>query len=106
MAVQASSQLVPSSLPSITTSAPLYPPPPQPYSALGSAPAPAALAPVTGGQPQAAGVRTPCGIATPPASVGGSPPPCALAETGDVWRGTSIASLRRKALEHTASMFR
>ncbi|KAG8181709.1 hypothetical protein JTE90_025683 [Oedothorax gibbosus] len=72
MSVQVSSQLVPNSLPSITTSAPaVYQPP--------YAPAPA----------------------TPPPS-----PACALAEGSDVWRGTSIAALRRKALEHTASMFR
>ncbi|XP_052834148.1 homeobox protein orthopedia isoform X1 [Octopus bimaculoides] len=30
--------------------------------------------------------------------------PCAMQELGDAWRGTSIASLRRRALEHTVSM--
>ncbi|CAM1332958.1 OTP (predicted) [Pycnogonum litorale] len=43
----------------------------------------------------------------------GSPPSCSMAgnmstsgigEPGDIWRGNSIASLRRKALEHQASM--
>jgi len=29
---------------------------------------------------------------------------CGMQDVGDVWRGTSIASLRRKALEHTVSM--
>ncbi|XP_029115492.1 homeobox protein orthopedia B-like [Scleropages formosus] len=38
-----------------------------------------------------------------PAAVNGSPQLCGTAES-DVWRGTSIASLRRKALEHTVSM--
>ncbi|PRD25845.1 UNVERIFIED_CONTAM: Otp [Trichonephila clavipes] len=95
MAVQVSSQLVPTnSLPSITTSAcsSMYQ---SPYGGLNSVP-PAGLAPVS---------------ATPPGgSSGSSSPPQPLAcavgptETNDVWRGTSIASLRRKALEHTASM--
>ncbi|XP_043919636.1 homeobox protein orthopedia isoform X2 [Protopterus annectens] len=35
---------------------------------------------------------------------GGSPQLCSSPDTSDVWRGTSIASLRRKALEHTVSM--
>ncbi|CAM9820903.1 unnamed protein product [Lampetra planeri] len=34
----------------------------------------------------------------------GSPQLCGSPEVGDMWRGTSIASLRRKALEHTVSM--
>lgn len=38
-----------------------------------------------------------------PTNVTGSPQLCSSPET-DVWRGTSIASLRRKALEHTVSM--
>ena len=29
---------------------------------------------------------------------------CSMQDVGDAWRGSSIASLRRKALEHTASM--
>ncbi|RXM31888.1 Homeobox protein orthopedia B [Acipenser ruthenus] len=37
------------------------------------------------------------------ANVTGSPQLCSSPES-DVWRGTSIASLRRKALEHTVSM--
>uniref|UniRef100_T1J819 Homeobox domain-containing protein n=1 Tax=Strigamia maritima TaxID=126957 RepID=T1J819_STRMM len=61
---------------------------------------------------------------TPPNSVGSSSPPqlaCGMGmagmaagmagmamggsgDSGDAWRGTSIASLRRRALEHTASM--
>nr|XP_061800745.1 homeobox protein orthopedia-like isoform X2 [Nerophis lumbriciformis] len=40
----------------------------------------------------------------PSANVGGSPQLCASPPDSDVWRGTSIASLRRKALEHTVSM--
>ncbi|XP_066510508.1 homeobox protein orthopedia B-like isoform X2 [Hoplias malabaricus] len=36
-------------------------------------------------------------------STNGSPQLCSSPDT-DVWRGTSIASLRRKALEHTVSM--
>ncbi|XP_042899119.1 homeobox protein orthopedia isoform X2 [Parasteatoda tepidariorum] len=117
MAVQVSSQLVPNSLPSITTStscSPMYQSPM--YGGLNSlntggptavAP-PTGLAPVTAGI-AAAGMPTASG-ATPPSSSGSSSPPqlaCAMGmgpETNDVWRGTSIASLRRKALEHTASM--
>ncbi|XP_058614677.1 orthopedia homeobox a isoform X1 [Onychostoma macrolepis] len=38
-----------------------------------------------------------------PTNVTGSPQLCSSPDT-DVWRGTSIASLRRKALEHTVSM--
>uniref|UniRef100_A0AAY4EL11 Uncharacterized protein n=1 Tax=Denticeps clupeoides TaxID=299321 RepID=A0AAY4EL11_9TELE len=38
-----------------------------------------------------------------PGNVGGSPQLCSSPDS-DVWRGTSIASLRRKALEHTVSM--
>ncbi|XP_061911222.1 orthopedia homeobox a isoform X1 [Entelurus aequoreus] len=38
-----------------------------------------------------------------PTNVGGSPQLCTSPES-DVWRGSSIASLRRKALEHTVSM--
>uniref|UniRef100_A0A8C5PVQ0 Orthopedia homeobox n=1 Tax=Leptobrachium leishanense TaxID=445787 RepID=A0A8C5PVQ0_9ANUR len=37
-------------------------------------------------------------------NVSGSPQLCSSPDTSDVWRGTSIASLRRKALEHTVSM--
>lgn len=56
------------------------------------------------------------GSPTSPPNTGSSPPPqiaCSMGmtgmsmtmtDTGDMWRGTSIASLRRKALEHTASM--
>ncbi|XP_077398640.1 homeobox protein orthopedia-like isoform X2 [Vanacampus margaritifer] len=40
----------------------------------------------------------------PPANVSGSPQLCASPPDTDMWRGTSIASLRRKALEHTVSM--
>ncbi|XP_054613794.1 orthopedia homeobox a isoform X2 [Dunckerocampus dactyliophorus] len=38
-----------------------------------------------------------------PTNVSGSPQLCTSPDS-DVWRGTSIASLRRKALEHTVSM--
>ncbi|XP_061775504.1 homeobox protein orthopedia-like isoform X2 [Nerophis ophidion] len=38
-----------------------------------------------------------------PTNVGGSPQLCSSPDS-DMWRGTSIASLRRKALEHTVSM--
>ncbi|KAL7836709.1 hypothetical protein AOLI_G00279930 [Acnodon oligacanthus] len=38
-----------------------------------------------------------------PTNVSGSPQLCSSPDS-DVWRGTSIASLRRKALEHTVSM--
>ncbi|XP_023679102.1 orthopedia homeobox a isoform X2 [Paramormyrops kingsleyae] len=38
-----------------------------------------------------------------PGNVTGSPQLCSSPDS-DVWRGTSIASLRRKALEHTVSM--
>ncbi|KAM3868276.1 homeobox protein orthopedia B-like isoform 2-T2 [Diretmus argenteus] len=38
-----------------------------------------------------------------PTNVSGSPQLC-TAPDSDMWRGTSIASLRRKALEHTVSM--
>lgn len=38
-----------------------------------------------------------------PTSVSGSPQLCSSPDS-DMWRGTSIASLRRKALEHTVSM--
>lgn len=38
-----------------------------------------------------------------PTNVAGSPQLCSSPDS-DVWRGTSIASLRRKALEHTVSM--
>lgn len=37
-------------------------------------------------------------------SVAGSPQLCSPPPDSDMWRGTSIASLRRKALEHTVSM--
>uniref|UniRef100_A0A8B9HBA0 Homeobox protein orthopedia n=1 Tax=Astyanax mexicanus TaxID=7994 RepID=A0A8B9HBA0_ASTMX len=40
---------------------------------------------------------------TSAAAAGGSPQLCSSPDS-DVWRGTSIASLRRKALEHTVSM--
>ncbi|XP_064620926.1 homeobox protein orthopedia-like isoform X4 [Lineus longissimus] len=39
-----------------------------------------------------------------PTSVGSSQMPCSMQEIGETWRGTSIAQLRRKALEHTAGM--
>uniref|UniRef100_A0A803T923 Orthopedia homeobox n=1 Tax=Anolis carolinensis TaxID=28377 RepID=A0A803T923_ANOCA len=39
-----------------------------------------------------------------PSNVAGSPQLCSSPDSSDVWRGTSIASLRRKALEHTVSM--
>ncbi|XP_049594175.1 orthopedia homeobox a [Syngnathus scovelli] len=39
-----------------------------------------------------------------PGNVSGSPQLCASPPDSDMWRGTSIASLRRKALEHTVSM--
>ncbi|XP_069483528.1 homeobox protein orthopedia isoform X2 [Ambystoma mexicanum] len=39
-----------------------------------------------------------------PNNVTGSPQLCSSPDSSDVWRGTSIASLRRKALEHTVSM--
>ncbi|KAK0145193.1 Homeobox protein orthopedia B [Merluccius polli] len=38
-----------------------------------------------------------------PSNVSGSPQLCSSPDS-DMWRGTSIASLRRKALEHTVSM--
>lgn len=38
-----------------------------------------------------------------PTNVSGSPQLCSSPDS-DMWRGTSIASLRRKALEHTVSM--
>ncbi|NXF92876.1 OTP protein, partial [Eubucco bourcierii] len=38
-----------------------------------------------------------------PSNVTGSPQLCSSPDSSDVWRGTSIASLRRKALEHTVS---
>ncbi|KAI4820337.1 Homeobox protein orthopedia [Dissostichus eleginoides] len=38
-----------------------------------------------------------------PSNVSGSPQLCGSPDS-DMWRGTSIASLRRKALEHTVSM--
>ncbi|ESN95027.1 hypothetical protein HELRODRAFT_102846 [Helobdella robusta] len=31
------------------------------------------------------------------------PPSCGVQDIGEIWRGTSIASLRKKALEHTVS---
>ena len=53
------------------------------------------------------GMTPPCD----PQLTNGSPPPgmtsqvtCGMEDIGDMWRGTSIASLRRKALEHTVSM--
>ncbi|XP_035228340.1 homeobox protein orthopedia-like isoform X2 [Stegodyphus dumicola] len=119
MAVQVSTQLAPNSLPSITTSAcsSMYQSPYGGLNSLSTAPAvapPPGLAPVSAGI--AASMPTASG-ATPPSSSGSSSPPqlaCAMgmgamgaaaaAETSDMWRGTSIASLRRKALEHTASM--
>ncbi|GAB0208663.1 homeobox protein orthopedia [Grus japonensis] len=39
-----------------------------------------------------------------PSNVTGSPQLCSSPDSDDVWRGTSIASLCRKALEHTVSM--
>ncbi|XP_063819721.1 LOW QUALITY PROTEIN: homeobox protein orthopedia [Pseudophryne corroboree] len=39
-----------------------------------------------------------------PSNVTGSQQLCSSPDSSDVWRGTSIASLRRKALEHTVSM--
>lgn len=99
MAVQVSTQLATNSLPSITTSAcgsPMYQ---SPYGALTASPtvAPPGLA---AGMPAASG-GTPPGASPSPAPQ--QPQPCAV-ESSDMWRGTSIASLRRKALEHTASM--
>ena len=51
---------------------------------------------------------------SPQSSSSGSPPStslsnsqmasCGLQDIGDAWRGTSIASLRRKALEHSVTM--
>ena len=39
-----------------------------------------------------------------PLSAGSSlPPSCGVQDIGDIWRGSSIANLRKKALEHTAS---
>lgn len=54
---------------------------------------------------------TPASCASP-LSVGGSSSPtlpnmqmsCGMQEMGETWRGSSIATLRRKALEHTANM--
>ncbi|GAB6018940.1 hypothetical protein CHUAL_000588 [Chamberlinius hualienensis] len=51
-------------------------------------------------------------------NTGSSPPPqmacnmgmtgmgMSMSDTGEMWRGTSIASLRRKAMEHTVAIFR
>ncbi|NXF41878.1 OTP protein, partial [Nyctibius bracteatus] len=39
-----------------------------------------------------------------PSNVTGSPQLCSSPDSSDMWRGTSIASLRHKALEHTVSM--
>ncbi|OCT98675.1 homeobox protein orthopedia [Xenopus laevis] len=39
-----------------------------------------------------------------PSNMSGSPQLCSSPDGSDVWRGSSIASLRRKALEHTVSM--
>ncbi|KAM6965284.1 homeobox protein orthopedia B-like isoform 2-T2 [Aplochiton taeniatus] len=39
-----------------------------------------------------------------PSNVSGSPQLCTSPDSDNMWRGTSIASLRRKALEHTVSM--
>ena len=99
MAVQVSTQLATNSLPSITTSAcgsPMYQ---SPYGALTASPtvAPSGL---TAGMPAASG-GTPPGVSPSPSPQ--QTQPCAV-ESSDMWRGTSIASLRRKALEHTASM--
>ncbi|XP_054715291.1 homeobox protein orthopedia-like [Uloborus diversus] len=108
MAVQASTQLAPNSLPSITTSScsPMYQSPM--YGGLNSLGPAATAAPAPGLAPVSAGGMPPPSGATPPGSGGSASPPqlaCAMGgESGDMWRGTSIASLRRKALEHTASM--
>lgn len=99
MTVQVSTQLAPNSLPSITTSAcgsPMYQ---SPYGALAASPAVAPPGLAAAGMPTASG-GTPPGASPSPAP---QPAPCAV-ESSDMWRGTSIASLRRKALEHTASM--
>lgn len=39
-----------------------------------------------------------------PVSDGSTDLSCSVSDAGDMWRGTSIASLRRKALEHAASL--
>lgn len=52
--------------------------------------------PSSGTSPMSDGSQSP--------SISTSQIPCAMQELGDAWRGTSIASLRRKALEHTVSM--
>lgn len=42
---------------------------------------------------------------SPPTSLSnGQMTSCGIQEIGDAWRGTSIASLRRKALEHSVSL--
>ena len=43
-------------------------------------------------------------MASPMASSMTSQMACGMQDIGDAWRGTSIASLRRKALEHTVSI--
>lgn len=112
---QVTSPLSPNSLPSITTSAcssAVYQPP---YGGLNTLNSHAGVAPPPGLAPvTAAGMQT-ATASSPPNSGSSSPPQLAgacsmgmghagTADTCDMWRGSSIASLRRKALEHTASM--
>lgn len=47
---------------------------------------------------------SPLSAGSPSPSVASAQMPCSMQDVGDGWRGTSIASLRRKALEHTVSM--
>jgi len=43
---------------------------------------------------------------SPPTSLSNAPQmtSCGIPDIGDAWRGTSIASLRRRALEHSVSL--
>ena len=47
---------------------------------------------------------SPLSNTSPPVTTLSSQMPCSMQEMGETWRGTSIAQLRRKAMEHTASM--
>lgn len=59
--------------------------------------------------PSGASVAVTCpsplgGSQSPGGGVTSSQMTCGMENIGDMWRGTSIAQLRRKALEHTVSM--
>ncbi|XP_028852609.1 homeobox protein orthopedia B [Denticeps clupeoides] len=71
---------------------------------LGAGPPPGAMSLSNGLPPNGSGLQS--HLYQPPfpgMGVGGSPQLCGSPES-EVWRGSSIASLRRKALEHTVSM--